>query len=103
MASSTIAGSSPILGQQVAGNVGIVRLVPLLVQRPSGAFVPAVESSMLVTPQQGTDAHHRPAVRPLAFPRVLLALDAVDLLQAEEPPLDLEPGLARTSRIHIDV
>ena len=93
IASSTIAGSSPSLLQQVPGDVGIVRLVPFLVQRPRRSFVPAVEVIHARPPQQRTDAHHRPAVRPLPFPRVLLALDPVDLLQAEELPRDVESVL----------
>src|SRR6056297_2528027 len=79
--------------QQVPRHVGIVRPVALLVQRTAGALVPAVEVVHARPAQQRPDAHHRPAVGPLSFPRVLLALDPVDLLQAEELPVDPQPGL----------
>ena len=56
--------------------------------------VPAVEQiDMSRAPQQRADPHQRPAVGPVPLPRVLLALDAVDLLEAEEPPIDGEAGL----------
>ena len=82
----------PELDEQLLGDLGPVRLAALLVQGPAGPLVPRVEQGRVLAAEQGADAHHRPAVGPLALPRVLLALDPVDLLQAEEPPAHLEPG-----------
>ena len=76
------------LPEQVPGDLRIVGTVSVLVQCSTGAFVPSVEVVHARTSKQRPDAHHRPAVRPLALPRVLLAVDPVDLLQAEELPVD---------------
>ena len=43
--------------------------------------------------EQGADAHHGPAVGPVPLPGMLLALGPVDLLQAEEPPADIQVQL----------
>ena len=85
-------GSRPSSTSSSSATSRPVRLAALLVQRPAGPLVPRVEQRRVLAPQQGADAHHRPAVGPLPLPRVLLALDAVDLLEAEEPPADVEPG-----------
>src|SRR5215469_11577577 len=70
--------------------------------RRSGGQVPAVQQRRVDAAQQRADPHHRPAVGPLALPRVLLALGPVDFLEAEEAPPDLHaqpvPDLAHPDR-----
>jgi len=80
-------------GEQVAGDRLFVGLVTVLVQGPAGAFIPGVEVGHRPAAQQSADPHHRPPVGPLPFPRVFLALGAVDLLKAEEAPIHLQTGL----------
>ena len=78
------------LGQELAVHVGDVRLATLEVEGAAGRGVPAVDQVLTLTAEERGDPHLRPAVGPLALPRVLLALDPVDLLEAEEPPRDVE-------------
>ena len=90
MAARTMPGIEPHLGQEGLGHIGTVGLAALLVQGPARHPVPAVEQVRVLAPEVGADPHHRPAVGPLPLPGVLLALGPVDLLEAEEPPPDLE-------------
>ena len=78
--------------EKVAGDSLFVRFVAVDVQCPARTLVPGFDVGHRPAAQQCTDAHHRPAVRPLPLPRVLLALLAVDLLEAEEAPVHREAG-----------
>ena len=89
---STSPGSRPISSRRCSGDGLLVRLVSVDVQCLAGPAVPGVQVVHRRAAQQCADAHHRPAVGPFPFPRVLLAVQAVDLLEAEEPPVHREPG-----------
>ncbi len=79
-------------GDQLPGDRTQMRLLAVDVQCPADGGVPGIEVLHPLTSQQRADPHQRPAVGPLALPRMLLTLGSVDLFQAEEPPSDLEPG-----------
>ena len=81
------------LAEQLTGDVGLVRFAALDMQRGSSLRVPGVEQRRVGAAQQRTDPHHRPTVGPGPLPRVLLALDTVDLLQREEAPAHLDAGV----------
>ena len=87
------AGVEAEFAEEVLGDGLLMWLVSVDVQRLPGASVPGVQVVHGVAAQQGTDAHHRPAVGPVPFPRVLFAFLTVDLLEAEEAPVHGEPGL----------
>ena len=74
--------------EQFGGNLRAVGLSALNVQSSAGNFVEAVAVVHGGAPQQRGYTHHPPPIGPLPFPRVLLALGAVDLLEGEEPPVD---------------
>ena len=59
-------------------------------KRPTHRFVPRVHGVLAPTTQQGTHAHLAESVGPIPFPRVALAGFAVDLLQAEKAPSQLQ-------------
>jgi len=86
MASSTKPGRAELFEERPR-HVRYVGLVALHVEGPPGAGVPGVELGHVAPPEQRAHAHHGPAVGPVPLPGVLLALDAVDLLEAEEPPV----------------
>ena len=93
MASATSPGSSPISARIASATSGRWGLRPSTWSaRPASAYQRSRRRHVLAA-QQGADPHHRPPVGPVPLPGVLLALLAVDLLQAEEPPADVEPGL----------
>ena len=79
--------------QQVPSHIGIVGFVAVFVQCSARGCVPGVEMGHIDTSQSRADTHHRPAIRPLALPRVFLAFNSVYLFEAEEPPVDREVGL----------
>ena len=93
MAWATRPGSSPISTRSSSATSARCGLRPSSWRALPAVGVPAVEERHVLATQQGADAHHRPAVGPLPFPGVLLALPAVDLLETEEPPPDVEAGL----------
>ena len=100
---STSPGSRPIDARISAATSGWCGLRPSTCSARARGLVEAVAVVHRRAPQQRRDAHHPPPVGPVALPRVLLALVAVDLLEREEPPVDLQAVLRRTSRIHSDV
>src|SRR5665647_2377398 len=80
------------LSEQLLGHFGTVRLLALDVERVARGLIPPVEEIAVSPSEQGTDAHHRPAIGPLPFPRVLLTFGPVDLFETEEAPPHLDAG-----------
>jgi len=80
-------------GEQAPGDDRVVRLAAERVQFTSDRRVPEVQQIAVTASQQRPDPHQRPTVGPVPLPGMLLALDAVDLLEAEEPPVDGDSGL----------
>lgn len=79
--------------QQEPGHDGVVGASAPHVQRLPRGRQPLVQRLRTGTAHVRRYPHHRPAVGPLTLPRVLLALDPVELLQAEEAPVDHQAGL----------
>ena len=80
--------------KECSSHFGLVRLESMEVEGFASHRVPAVEVVHARPSQQGPNAHHRPAIGPLAFPRMLLALGTVHLFEAKELPVDGEAGLS---------
>src|SRR5699024_8893090 len=55
--------------------------------------IPSIQQIHAPTTQGDANPHQRPPIGPFALPRMLLALESVDLLQAKEPPIDRQFGL----------
>ena len=104
IAASTTPGRGPISASSSRATAGSCGLRPSTCSAWPATRVPLVEQGHVGAAQQCADAHQRPAVAPLALPRVLLALDAIDLFEAEEAPVDGRGRAGRgPSRIHSDV
>src|SRR5699024_10445442 len=73
-------GGCTYFGQKRTGTFGDVWAAPVAVQLGTDTRIPSIKQIHAPATQCGTNAHQRPPIRPFTLPRMLLALESVDLL-----------------------